>query len=157
MSRDGRGRRLPEPVRAWIDARPEAPPALARRVEEALARAAPDDVSPERLPELLAEAGLDRLRAALELSRAAADERLLGEERPPARAAALDLLAADALLTYACEAAADLGPEALEALAARYGAVRMAALIEGPSATPGPPSGGTAAPPDSGSRGRHAK
>jgi hypothetical protein len=54
-------------------------------------------------PELLANAALDRLRLVL----ASAGD----------RSAAFDLLAADALLTQACEAAAEKGPEALREFA----------------------------------------
>lgn len=66
--------------------------------------------------ELLAEASLVCLRAVLSAV-------------PPKRAAALDLLAADALLTYACEAAAEEGATALEALARDYGPAKLAALL----------------------------
>ena len=41
-----------------------------------------------------------------------------------------DLLAADALMTYAFEAAADAGAEAVASLAAAYGPARFARLLE---------------------------
>src|SRR5690606_980843 len=47
------------------------------------------------------------------------------------RSGALHLLAADALLTYAFEAAAERGPEAVTALAERRGAARLALLLAG--------------------------
>jgi len=79
---------------AWLERRePRAPEPLFARMAAALAGRAEPDV-----PEALAGAALACLRAAVEGGRD--------------RAAAWDLLAADALLTYACEAAAEAGPAA---------------------------------------------
>lgn len=51
--------------------------------------------------------------------------------RPSTRARALELLAADALLTYACEAAVepDAGPDAMERLMAALDLQRFADLL----------------------------
>lgn len=48
----------------------------------------------------------------------------------PERSIAPELLAADALLTYACEAAAEAGPEALDRLTDRLDLAHFAALLE---------------------------
>lgn len=69
------------------------------------------------LPERLAHAGLDALRAAL--------------EAPDQRASALDLLAADALLTAAFEAAAEEGMAAVDRLAAATGPATFEDLLTG--------------------------
>lgn len=45
------------------------------------------------------------------------------------RAAAVDLLAADALLTYMMEAASEQGSDAIEAVAGAYGNARLAQLV----------------------------
>src|SRR5687768_17597231 len=50
--------------------------------------------------------------------------------RPAHRAAALDLLAADALLTHACAAAADAGPEELARFTASLDASHFAELLK---------------------------
>jgi len=87
---------------AWLDARrPAAPPALRARLDEVLGDdlSAADTVAHERL--------------------LAAGERLLGEllaRGATGRDGALDLLVADALVTYAFEAAAD-APEHVAARA----------------------------------------
>ncbi len=79
---------------AWLEQRePRAPEPLFARMAAALSRRTETDV-----PAALAGAALACLRAAVEGGRD--------------RAAAWDLLAADALLTYACEAAAEAGPAA---------------------------------------------
>jgi hypothetical protein len=72
----------------WLDAKPASPPALRARMKDAISqvRVARSGLRP---PEILAEASLVCLRAVLNAV-------------PPKRAAAPDLLAADALLTYAC-------------------------------------------------------
>ena len=88
-------------VREWLSARvPAQPPALSRRIAEL---AAPFDARPGDLP--------DRCLAA-----AVAGLRRLLEEPESSRAGALDLLAVDALVTYAFEAASD-DPERIPALA----------------------------------------
>lgn len=50
--------------------------------------------------------------------------------RPSERGTATTLLAADALLTYACEAAAEAGPDALDRLTASLDFARFSHLIE---------------------------
>lgn len=82
---------------SWLAARnPTPPPALAAKMAEAVG-------SREGVvPDALAAA------AVVELHRVLASD--------GGRDVALDLLAADALLTHACEAAAEAGPEALERL-----------------------------------------
>lgn len=74
-----------------------------------------DDVLDEdAIPSALAEAARACLRDALEI----------GDDRR----AALHLLAADALMTYACEAALDAGTEALDALTDAFAPPRLAHL-----------------------------
>jgi hypothetical protein len=112
-----------EEVRAWLEGRQPVPPASLRaQIDSALAGV--PGAQPEspalaegegRVAGVLGEAALDRLRAALGA----------GKDRR----AAMDLLAADALLTYACEAAAEAGPDALEALIQEYGPERLARLL----------------------------
>ena len=91
-------------VGEWLAAlQPPPPPALADRLKLALAHFAAQDV--DRVPEACLDAGehlLDELLATGSTS----------------RGSALDLLAVDALVTYAFQAAAD-SPERLEARAAR--------------------------------------
>ncbi|HEX9108505.1 MAG TPA: hypothetical protein VF832_14775 [Longimicrobiales bacterium] len=69
----------------------------------------------ETVPGALAEGALSCLKAA--------------SEHPKERASALDLLAADALLTYALEAAAELGAETLKRMAGSYGPDTLASLL----------------------------
>ena len=88
---------MTDPV-AWLDARPPAPAGVRAIIDELLAGTDPALTLPDRL----AAAGL----AALEQVVA----------RPSERRTAPTLLAADALLTYACEAAAEAGPETLDRL-----------------------------------------
>ena len=99
-------------VGQWLAALdPPAPPALAARLKLALAPYAQQQV--DRVPEACLDAGeqlLDDLLA----------------KGSTTRGSALDLLAVDALVTYAFQAAAD-APERLEARAARAMA-RIAAL-----------------------------
>lgn len=119
-------------VGEWLDGRRPAMPAeLRRAVDAALDRAADDE--PERVldgPAGAAAGGesvggyvADRLAGAAlaTLSRVA--------RASPERGTAAELLAADALLTYACEAAAEAGPEALDRLTARLDYPRFAALL----------------------------
>lgn len=77
-------------ARSWLDGRDPAAPAELRSL------VAEDLDGREPLPERLAEAALRRLWAA--------------RRHPGERGAAFDLLAADAHLTYACEAAVDSHP-----------------------------------------------
>jgi hypothetical protein len=97
---------------AWLRARAPTPPAhLADRMAAALRQVATvDDV-----PRALGDAAFVCLEASLALG--------------PGRAAALDLLAADALLTYAWEAAAESGAEGLERFAADCPPERFQALV----------------------------
>jgi hypothetical protein len=105
-------------TRAWLDAqRPPPPGALAARMREALS--APGEDAGGTLAERLGEAALACLRAAL--------------ESVHNRDGALDLLAADALLTYASAAAAEEGSEALDRFMAVYGSARLAVLLEEPA------------------------
>lgn len=78
-----------EAARGWLDGREPLPPVeLRSRLDDDLGGTDP-------LAARLTEAAVRRLRRA--------------RERPGERAAAFDLLAADAYLTYACEAAVDPG------------------------------------------------
>ncbi len=101
----------PSEALAWLDARAAAPPPeLRERMAAALA-----DVTSETVPGTLAEAALSCLQATM----AAGGE----------RASALDLLAADALLTYALEAAAEMGAQALRDVVDAYGPSRLGEVI----------------------------
>lgn len=98
----------------WIDTRESAaPPALrasmARVIEES-------GVADGAVWDLLADAALHGL------------VRILSE--PSERANAPRLLAVDALLTYACEAAAESGPDPLAALLERLDWHRFERLLE---------------------------
>lgn len=110
-------------ARRWLDAREPGPPAeLRERMLAALAEVA----ASTPVPAVLAEAGLTCFRAALSAVHAGTSQRTGAGLTPTA----LDLLAGDALLTYACEAAAEEGSEALAALAREYGAARLARLLD---------------------------
>ena len=100
-------------ARAWLEARTESVPAsLALRMAGAAAPTAPPSV-----PRSLADASLVALGEAL----------ALGDDR----AAALPLLAADALITSACEAAA--GDDAqLTSLCDAFAPERLAHLVNAP-------------------------
>jgi hypothetical protein len=102
----------------WLDARrPAPPPSLRLAMIEALAEAGPDAGS---LAERLAAAGLDALARVV--------------AAPSARARAIHLLAADALITYACEAAveeeASEGNDAVDRLTRRLDLHRFARTLE---------------------------
>jgi hypothetical protein len=100
----------------WLDhRRPAAPPVLRQAVLDAVQHGDPG-VGP--VPERLAAAGLEALYRVV--------------TQPSTRSRAVELLAADALLTYACEAAveADAGPDALERLADTLDLRRFADLLE---------------------------
>ena len=100
---------------SWLAPRlADAPARLRERMLHALPRPAVDPI-----PEQLAAAALDCLRAAM--------------HNPSERASALDLLAADALLTHACEAASEEGVEALMAFAKSWDAHRFEKLLTQPS------------------------
>lgn len=95
---------------AWLAQRQAGVPAsLVERMRHYLAGRS------EPLPDRLAHAAFDALRAALGL--------------PDDRASALDLLAADALLTAAFEAAADHGTAAVDRLARATGPAAFADLL----------------------------
>jgi hypothetical protein len=90
----------------WLEQRLDGvPPTLAAAVRECVGRVS-GPVEPEEIPGVLAEAALHELDSAL--------------GQPQGRRSALRLLAVDASLTYAFEAAADLGTDA-RALAERLG------------------------------------
>jgi hypothetical protein len=102
-------------ARSFLAASGDVPPQLMARMTEALDEAldeaahpdAPADAAPADLPDLLGAAAMACLRLAL--------------ERCDERYAALHLLAADALITAACEAAA--GGEDADAAVARLRAL----------------------------------
>ncbi len=105
---------------AWLDARPEpAPPELRQRMAEALA-----GVTAGTVPGALAEGALSCLQATM--------------AAPQERATALDLLAADALLTYALEAAAEIGAAAIKEMTATYGPDALAGMLPEGEADPRP-------------------
>jgi hypothetical protein len=102
---------------AWLGARePAPPPALLARMAAALEQGGGEAAAGAPLEEALAAAALRELRAALALGKA--------------RAAATPLLSADALLTYAFEAAAERGgADAVRRLAEAYGLERFARFL----------------------------
>lgn len=100
-------------IGTWLDERmPRMPVELRREVDAAMAEL---PASTDPIPERLAEAGLAALARSIQ-----------GMER----STATDLLVADALLTYACEAAAEHGPVALDRLTAALDFHRFATLLE---------------------------
>jgi len=91
---------------AWLEARcADVPAGLADRVREALSEATRDRRSADgtALSQVLLDAAVTCMKAAL--------------DQGPRREAAAHLLAADALLTWASEAAAEEGGGSLDALA----------------------------------------
>lgn len=86
----------------WLAAREPAVPAPLLEHTITVLRSA--EIAEASLPELLARCGMTALERAVKI----------GDDR----AGAADLLAADALLTWACEAAAEQGDDALECLVA---------------------------------------
>lgn len=99
---------------AWLDQRdPPAPATLRRVMDELLAGTPPSDPLPDRL----AAAGLAALEEVV--------------RQPSRRSTASTLLAADALLTYACEAAAEAGLDELERVTAELDFERFAHLLPG--------------------------
>lgn len=111
----------------WLDQRtPPMPWELRRAVDAALEAAelggaevraeAGAEAGAESVADRLADAGLATLARVV---RASQD-----------RSTAAELLAADALLTYACEAAAEAGPETLERLIVRLDLTAFAELLE---------------------------
>ena len=102
---------MSESTRAWLaQHNADVPASLQARMEQAAAGAEADSLVTE-----LTDAALECLRVALQTC----DD----------RAAALDLLAADALVTQACAAAAEAGDAALAALADRLSPARLQALM----------------------------
>ena len=100
-------------ARAWLAVRAGAvPPEL-----EALMESAVDDVLDDELP--LSQSFAEAARICLRRSLRNCDQ----------RTAALPLLAADALMTYACQAAAEEGTAALAALALSNSPDRLARLL----------------------------
>jgi hypothetical protein len=93
-------------VPAWLDARRPAPPPTLRAHLDRRVPPVPGGIGEAALPDHLAAAGRDLLDRVL--SRPAAGREL-----------ALDLLAADALVTYAFEAQAEQDPGRLVDLARR--------------------------------------
>lgn len=107
-------------MREWLEPRESGVPArLVARMRAAFDQLDPLDAEPEETPAALGSAALACLRDAL--------------AKGDRREAAIDLLAADALLTYGCEAAAEAAPGALERFANDYGAARLAALLPDPN------------------------
>lgn len=92
--------------------------------------------APADLAARMARAVADSERASIADTLAAAAWQCLqlSLRDPAQRASALDLLAADALLTHACEAAAAEGPEALAAFTEQWKAARFDQLL--PSRVP---------------------
>jgi hypothetical protein len=96
----------------WLEPRiVAAPEQLRERMRHAVEQAHSTSIH-----EQLAAAAAISLRAAL--------------QRPAHRAAALDLLSADALLTHACAAAAEAGPDALGHFTAARDASHFEQLVE---------------------------
>lgn len=101
----------------WLGSRrPPIPPPMAREMETALARSGRSGAIPASVADRLAGAGLDALARVLSSSQD--------------RRSAPELLAADALLTHAFEAAAEAGPDALDRLASDLGEERFERLLE---------------------------
>lgn len=115
-------------VARWLDARnPAMPEELRRAVDAALDREGfaagarePVASGTGTTAERLAAAGLAALERSIGQAAGARSD----------RDGATDLLAADALLTYACEAAAEEGPEALDRLTQSLDFRRFEALLE---------------------------
>lgn len=113
----------PDSIR-WLEtAEPKPPAALLERmsaaIDEAVVResgaASSSKADPCMAAEAFATAALDRLRTVIQAE--------------GGRGTALDLLAADALLTYAYEAAAEAGPEDFDVIMRDYGPARIARLL----------------------------
>ena len=102
---------MSDPV-AWLDGRDPPAPATVRGVMDALLEGTtPSDSLPDRLA-AAALAGLDAV-----------------VRQPSRRGTATTLLAADALLTYACEAAAEAGLDELQRLTAELDFDRFSQLL----------------------------
>ncbi|HEX7048732.1 MAG TPA: hypothetical protein VF188_00870 [Longimicrobiales bacterium] len=120
-------------VLEWLDARqPAAPEGLRARMAEAVSAPATARLAAEHCAAGAAAPGAAPTRGAwlaavLAAAAVVTMRRVLAA--PGGRAAAYDLLAADALLTYACEAAAEAGLDALEATTHAHDPVRLAELL----------------------------
>ncbi|MEO5510731.1 MAG: hypothetical protein ABIS27_08870 [Longimicrobiales bacterium] len=107
---------LPAELMEWLDSRtPQPPAALREKLVELLA--AHCSTTEGAIASTLGEAAITALAKAI--------------EKCDDRSSAMDLLAADALLTYAMEAAAEQGSAAVHAVALAYGNHRLAALVTG--------------------------
>lgn len=96
----------------WLDERePPAPRPVREAVDRLLAAVEPGPA----LPDHFADAALRGLAAVI--------------REPSRRSTAHVLLAADALLTYACEAAAEAGPEELERVTRRLDLEQLSHLM----------------------------
>lgn len=119
-------------MHSWLAARrPPPPPTLAAALRERFA----DGTESGDRADALADAALESL-AALAAERATRGSKALAAQGATAagelaelRARAHRLLEADALLTYALEAAAEQSPERLERLAARLSPAAFAGLL----------------------------
>jgi len=133
----------PNELTAWLAARrPAAPEPLREALERALAAASTPSLPAAAPPTSFPAAASPETRQLTEAAIAALRRSLeLGDER----AAAWELLGADALLTYAIERAAEEGTEPLAAL---VGALTPAALAEavGLEAVASPADAAPAAP-----------
>ena len=98
-------------AQAWLDAQTEAAPQGLRECMRAAVAREPDG----SIQDVLARAALTSLRNSL----SAKNE----------KASALHLLAADALLTHACAAAAEAGKDALAKFAAEWSPARFQSLL----------------------------
>ena len=92
----------------WLEPRlQEAPESLRSRILEAVGNTTPNSPLPDKEEERLASLLQHIAERLLEIAKAG----------PPTRETAITLLAADALITFACEAAAEeVDPAALESL-----------------------------------------
>jgi hypothetical protein len=107
---------MSDDVQAWVAARAaDVPPSLRQRMNEALVAGDPASRRAE-IPDRLAAAAVACLRDVL--------------PRCDERSGALDLLAADALITYACEAAVGDAPS-LDSLCDAFAPDRLARVIGG--------------------------
>ena len=88
---------------SWLDARlTEVPESLRTRIMDAVKGGLSGSRTAKQLPESLRRIGEALMREA--------------ESAPPTRDTAMTLLAADALMTFACEAVAEQDPEHLSEL-----------------------------------------
>lgn len=118
----------------WLQERLDGvPESLRERVREAVEA---QERSGQRPEATLAEAALRLLERVLSGSvhwsgSGAKSRKNRDEQSQRLRSDALDLLAADALLTWACEAAAEAGEDAFASFRTTYGEARLARLAPG--------------------------